>query len=693
MPKASKKPNRKTEKPKNPVGVVQGHPDGFGFVLLEDQQDIYLDKQQMAQVFPGDKVEVSAGREDRRGRIQGRVLEVLERNTSQLVGTYHLERGLGFVRPENRRITLDVVVPPDAAGKAKNGQIVVVDITDQPSAFAAPLGEVTEVLGDAMAPGMEIDVALRSFDIPHEWPDQVIEEADKYGSKVAASAKKQRKDLTHLDFVTIDGEDAKDFDDAVYAEPIKGGGWKLWVAIADVSHYVKPVSTLDKQAHERGTSVYFPNYVVPMLPEVLSNGLCSLRPKVDRLAMVCEMTISAGGDIKKSYFSEAVIRSKARLTYTRVAKVLEEKDQDPQPERAKLKGLAPNIHTLYELYQILLKNREKRGALDFDSVEVRFEFDEQRKIKKVVPIKRNEAHRLIEECMLCANISAARFLAKYEVPALYRVHQPPQDEKLETLRDFLAHLGLRLSLSKKPEPAQFSALISSLKDRPDRQLIQMQILRAQQQAVYQPENEGHFGLAYPEYAHFTSPIRRYPDLLVHRAIRSIIQKNKKLYPYDVAAMKAFGEHCSMTERRAEDASRDVIQWLKCEYLKERVGDQMMARVTTVTQFGMFAELEDIYIDGLIHITTLPKDYYEYDPMALSLVGQDTKRAFNLGDQLCVKIVRVSLEERKIDLILAETAEERDSKPHKRRLKKGKGFRKKPGKSDPKGRKRLSKKRK
>lgn len=647
----------------------------------------------MAQIFPGDKVQAVAGREDRRGRVQGRVLEVIERNTTQLVGTYHFERGLGFVRPENRRVSLDVVVPPDSKGEAKHGQIVVVEIIDQPSTYSPPLGEITEVLGDAMAPGMEIEVALRSFDIPNEWPDAVLEEADKFGTKVASDAKKQRTDLTHLDFVTIDGEDAKDFDDAVYAEPIKGGGWKLWVAIADVSHYVRPNSPLDKQAEERGTSVYFPEYVVPMLPEVLSNGLCSLRPKVDRLAMVCEMNITAKGEIKKFQFSEALIRSKARLTYTRVAKVLEEKNSDEQPERNNLKGLAKNIDTLYELYQVLLKSREKRGALDFDSVEVRFEFDDQRKIKKIVPIKRNDAHRLIEECMLCANISAAKFLAKHEVPALYRVHQPPQDERLENLRDFLAHLGLRLSLSEKPEPAQFSSLISSLKDRPDRQLIETQILRAQQQAMYQPENEGHFGLAYPEYAHFTSPIRRYPDLLVHRAIRSVILKRKKLYPYDMTAMQSFGEHCSMTERRAEDASRDVIQWLKCEYLQEHVGDQMMATVTAVTQFGLFAELADIYIEGLIHITTLPQDYYDYDPMAMSLVGQETKRKFSLGDKVFVRIVRVSLEERKIDLVLADSEEESDSRFRKKRRLKGKGFRKQPGKSGARGKKRTRQKRK
>ena len=689
--KEAKSSRKRRSAVENPVGVVQGHPDGYGFVVLDDQPDVYLDKREMAQAFPGDLVEVTRGREDRRGKYQGRIVEVLEHRTDSIVGRYHLERGLGFVRPENRKIHLDIVVPPDAKGEAKDGQMVVVDITDQPSAYSPPLGVISEVLGDAMAPGMEIEVALRSFDIPHEWPDAVLEEADSFGSRVSPKAKKDRQDLTHLDFVTIDGEDAKDFDDAVYAERTKAG-WTLWVAIADVSHYVKPGSALDQQAEERGTSVYFPEYVVPMLPEVLSNGLCSLRPKVDRLAMVCKMQLSAKGEIKKYQFSEATIRSKARLTYTRVAKVFEEASAEKQPERNKLKGLATHLDTLRDIYQVLLERRKERGALDFDSAEVRFEFDDNRKIKNIVPVQRNDAHRLIEECMLCANICAARFLAEHEIPALYRVHEPPADERLESLRDFLAHMGVRLSLSAKPEPAQFSKLIQSIEGRPDRHLIQMQILRAQQQAVYQPENYGHFGLAYEEYAHFTSPIRRYPDLLVHRAIRSKLARKKQknqLYPYSLEDMQALGTHCSTTERRAEEASRDVIQWLKCEYIKDRVGEQMLATITGVTQFGLFAELEGIYVEGLIHITSLPYDYYEYDPIALCLTGQDTKRTFSLGDRALVTISRVSLEERRVDLVLANTGDNNhhnkktsnrspgsrtDKRPRKERknIKKGRG---------------------
>ena len=676
---------RKSRKVDSPlIGIVQGHPDGFGFVLLEGNDDIYLDNQQMAGVFPGDKVEVVASRTDHRDRVHGRVLEVLERNTSQLVGTYHREHGMGFVRPENRRVNIDISVPSKSTMGARSGEVVVVDIVEQPSEFTPAVGEITEVLGDAMAPGMEVEIAIRSFDLPNAWSDEVIEEADNFGAHVSDSAKQSREDLTHLDFVTIDGADAKDFDDAVYAEAIRGGGWKLWVAIADVSHYVKPGSPLDGAAHERGTSVYFPNFVVPMLPEVLSNGLCSLRPKVDRLAMVCEMNIKADGSIKDFKFREAVIRSKARLTYTRVAKILEERDHDETPERDKLGELTPGIDRLHALYKVLFEKRQRRGAMDFDSAEVAFQFNEERKIEGVVPIVRNDAHRLIEECMLCANICAAQFLQKLKIPGLYRVHLPPEAEKLEALRDYLNNLGLHLSASAVPEPQQFKALMSRLGDRPDRSIIQTQILRSQQQAVYQPENKGHFGLAYPEYAHFTSPIRRYPDLLVHRAIRSIIHSKKrtklvyrpkgmviaeeKQYPYDGATMVELGTHCSSTERRAEEASRDVIQWLKCEYLKDRVGETMKAVVTAVAPFGLFAELTDIHIDGLIHITTLPSDYYDFDPRAMCLVGRDTGRRFSLGNKVLVQIARVSLEERRVDFVLAnadgttDTGRSKDKKP-------------------------------
>jgi len=482
--------------------------------------------------------------------------------------------------------------------------------------------------------------------------------------------------------VTIDGKDARDFDDAVFAEKRKDG-WCLSVAIADVSHYVKPDSALDKEAQERGTSVYFPEYVVPMLPEVLSNGLCSLKPKVDRLALVCEMDINASGRITGFYFSEALIRSHERLTYTQVAKVLDEKRLDEKArsekygenalsERKKLGGLCEHIDQLHELYNVLMLARQKRGAMEFESVEVRFEFDENRKIEKIVPVHRNDAHKLIEECMLCANICAAEFLEKNEIPGLYRVHMPPANEKLAALRDYLSELGLWLGGGEQPTPADFKTLVEVMGDRPDKGIIQTMILRSQQQAVYQAENKGHFGLAYDAYAHFTSPIRRYPDLMVHRAIRSVIrsgkdaahirrvegasvQSTKRNYPYDLEMIQVLGQSCSTFERRAEEATRDVDQWLKCEYLQKHVGDSFMGVVASVTHFGLFVQIVDLYIEGLIHIANLPHDYYEYDSINQLLMGQSSRRTFKTGDKARVQVARVDLDDRKIDLVLTNSS--------------------------------------
>ena len=701
------------------IGVVRALKDGYGFVELQEHENLSLGKQDMRRVFPGDLVEVKAGREDRKGRIQGRILEVVERNTSELVGTFNTESGcygskhgsydsehssygskhgsysskhsFSFVRPSNRRICHDIHIPGKASAGAEHGQLVVVEITEQPDEFAPAYGRIVEVLGDSLSAGMEIQVALRSFDIPHQWPEEVEDEANKLGSFVKASHKKQRLDLRDLPFVTIDGEDARDFDDAVFAEQYKGG-WKLWVAIADVCHYVKPDSALDKEAQDRGTSVYFPEYVVPMLPEVLSNGLCSLKPKVDRLAMVCEMDIDASGQITDFSFAEALIRSRERLTYTRVAKALDEKQLGRQAlaekygdgvpsEREKLGALRGHIDQLYELYKVLFAARQMRGAMEFETVEVRFEFDRNRKIEKIVPVQRNNAHRLIEECMLCANICAAEFLNKNELPGLYRVHMPPANEKLAALRDYLSELGLWLGGGEQPTPADFKKLAEAMADRPDRSVIQTMILRSQQQAVYQPENKGHFGLAYPAYAHFTSPIRRYPDLLVHRAIRSVIRSSaaehksaahirriegapaqaaKRNYPYDLEMIQALGQSCSTFERRAEQATRDVAQWLKCEFLQKHLGDSFMGVVTSVTHFGLFVQIVDFYIEGLIHITNLPHDYYEYDSIKQLLIGQSSRRTFKTGDKARVQVARVDLDERKIELVLTDRSTAKDS---------------------------------
>jgi len=523
---------------------------------------------------------------------------------------------------------------------------------------------------------------LRQFDIPHEWPESVEDEADRLGSTVRTAHKAHRLDLRELPFVTIDGEDARDFDDAVYAEKTSTG-WCLKVAIADVSHYVKPNSALDDEAKNRGTSVYFPEYVVPMLPEVLSNGLCSLKPKVDRLALVCEMQISRSGNITDFQFSEAVIRSHQRLTYTQVAKALvgdrAGERAERETEREHLSDLQVHIDELNALYQVLMAARTKRGAMEFESQEVRFEFNEQRKIQQIVPVKRNDAHRIIEECMLCANICAANFLEKNQVSGLFRVHLPPAGERLAALRSYLSELGLGLGGGDEPTTADYQQLSAQIENRLDKGVIQTMVLRSQQQAVYQPENRGHFGLAYNAYAHFTSPIRRYPDLLVHRAIRSRLrskepsvfvhkvegapaQSIKRNYPYNEEVMETLGVSCSTTERRAEDATRDVAQWLKCEYLQQHLGESFMGVVSSVTKFGLFIQMVDLYVEGLIHIANLPSDYYEYDAATQRLIGRSSKRTFKTGDKAMVQVSRVDLDERQIDLVLTDRPQQAASKP-------------------------------
>ena len=639
---------------------VQGHRDGYGFAQpMEGGDDVYLSARQMRSLFDGDSVLVAVTGLDRRGRPEGKVVEVLERGVSRVVGRYQEESGIGFVLPDNARINQDILIPPKMKGEAQNGQIVTAEITQYPDNRIGAKGRIVEVLGEHLDPGLEIDIAIRSHGIPYEWPDAVLEEASALSEEPAESDKKHRVDLRKLPFVTIDGEDARDFDDAVYCEKRRRGGWRLWVAIADVSHYVGVGSALDKEAIERGNSVYFPERVVPMLPEVLSNGLCSLKPQVDRLAMAVEMSISKQGELLDFRFCEAVIHSHARLTYTRVAEVLEE-GWSPQVEGS----LVPHLQELHKLYGVLRQAREERGAIDFDTVETGIIFDETRKIESIVPVQRNDAHKLIEECMLCANVAAARFFDRHQLPVLYRVHEGPTEEKLENLRAYLGELGLGLRGGQSPSPEDYQRLLEQIQTRDDGQVVQTMLLRSLSQAVYRPDNLGHFGLNYPEYVHFTSPIRRYPDLLVHRAIRSVIQSKvrSKLvqrvrgaasaggdYPYDEAAMVAFGERCSLTERRADDATREVQAWLKCEYLREHVGDEFSGVVSAVTSFGLFVELDDLYIEGLVHVTNLPGDYYRFDHAQQRLVGERTGQSFQLGAPIRVLVASVNLDERKIDL--------------------------------------------
>lgn len=670
-------------------GRVSGHRDGYGFLIPDaGGDDLFLSNAQMKLLFDGDRVLARVTGYDRRGRPEGSIVEVIHRAHETIVGRYFEESGVGFVEADNPKIQQEVLVTPGRTLGAKIGQFVEVKITHWPTKRFQPQGDIIEVIGNYMAPGMEIDVALRSYDIPHVWPEAVEKEAARLRPEVSEKDKEKRIDLRHLPFVTIDGEDARDFDDAVYCEKntsrwkMFAGGWKLYVAIADVSHYVKVGSALDVEAEKRGNSVYFPERVIPMLPEILSNGLCSLNPHVDRLAMVCEMSISKTGQLLDYRFCEAVIHSHARLTYNKVGTILEQPNStEGKALRKEYKVLVPHLKQLYALYQVLLVARHERGAIDFETQETRIIFGADRKIEAIKPTQRNDAHKLIEECMLAANVATADFMQKHEIPALYRVHDGPPEERLEKLRAFLGELGLQLQRTKakdEPTPKDYQMLLESIRERQDFNLIQTVMLRSLSQAVYSAENEGHFGLNYEAYTHFTSPIRRYPDLLIHRAIRSVIRSRldtphvlragaanvpkARIYPYDEAALERLGEQCSMTERRADEATRDVVNWLKCEYMQDRVGEEFDGLITAVTGFGIFVELTDIYVDGLVHVTALPADYYHFDPVHHRLSGERAGRSFRLGDKVRVKVVRVDLDERKIDFELAETAAQKAAHP-------------------------------
>lgn len=622
-------------------GRVEGHRDGHGFLVPDEGgESVFLSSPEMRQVLHGDRASVKVTGRDPRGRPVGEIVDVLERGNRRVVGRLHAEHGVLFLVPEDRRIAQDILVPPAEVGKAKAGQVVTVELVSQPSKHAQPIGRVAEILGNTEDPGMEIEIALRKFDLPYEFSKKALTQTKGLPDTVREEDAAGRKDLRKLPLVTIDGETAKDFDDAVHAVR-EGKGFRLWVAIADVSNYVRHGDSLDADAKERGTSVYFPRRVIPMLPEKLSNGLCSLNPEVDRLAMVCEMAITPKGAVARYEFYPAVIRSQARLTYTEVWKMLSESKATPGRE-----PLLPHLETLHAVFKVLLQARELRGAIDFDSVETRMEFDARGKIARIVPEQRNEAHRLIEECMLAANVCAGDFLVDRGQPVLFRVHDVPAPEKVVMLRAFLAELGLNLDGGDKPRPKDYSELLAKIRQRPDFTLLQTILLRSLKQAVYSPDNAGHFGLAFEAYVHFTSPIRRYPDLLVHRAIKACIA-NKK---YDGIDWEDLGRHCSETERRADDASRDVENWLKCHYMQDRVGEVFEGRVTGVTGFGIFVTLDEYFVDGLVHISELGRDYFQFDQARHVLLGERTGKRYRLADRMKVKLVRVDLETRKMDLV-------------------------------------------
>ncbi|WP_298442077.1 ribonuclease R [uncultured Ferrimonas sp.] len=658
------------------TGTVLGHRDGFGFFRPEDgSDDLYLPEQAMFSVLHGDKVMAQIEQGDRRGRNSARIVRVVEARNPMIVGRYFSDQGIGYVVPDDSRLSQDILIPEEGRNGAREGQVVVAELIKRPAHHTHGIGRVDEVLGNEMQPGMEIEMALRSHDLPHVFSEALLAETAKIADEVTEEDKQGRKDLRNLPLVTIDGEDARDFDDAVYAERKKSGGWRLYVAIADVSHYVRPGMELDREGRARGNSVYFPAQVIPMLPEKLSNGLCSLNPHVDRLCMVAEMTISAAGKLSGYQFYPAVMHSHARLTYTKVAKMLEG-DGDLCAQYAEV---LPHLFELHELYQALDGARQQRGALVLESEETQFIFNEERRIEKIVPRSRNVAHKMIEECMILANVAAGKFVKKNHGEVLYRVHEGPSEQKLLTLRDFLKQQGLELKGGAEPSPLDVQELLLKTRDRGDAELIQTMVLRSMKQAIYSADNIGHFGLALSSYAHFTSPIRRYPDLVLHRVIRYLSAKenNPELplqqlqsdggFGYDAAALAELGEHTSMTERRADDASRDVSDWLKCEFMLDHVGDDFDAVVSSVTSFGLFVRLKSYHIDGLVHISSLANDYYNFDPLRQALVGESSGTRYRLGDQVQVKVVAVKLDDRKIDLALHDGD---NAKPKKKRRSSG-----------------------
>ncbi len=635
-------------------GRVIGHPDGFGFLHPDEGgDDLFLSPREMRRLWHGDRIVARVSGVDRRGRREAAVVEVLERAFENVVGRIQVEAGVAFLLPDNKRIAQQVLITPDRLMGAKDAQMVVVHITDHPEQWRQPIGEVVEILGDHLAPGMATDVAIRAHDIPQEWPEVVKREIASLSAEVPDGAKRGRVDLRNNPLVTIDGADARDFDDAVFCERTKKG-WRLLVAIADVSSYVVPGTALNDEAYKRGTSVYFPDRVVPMLPEVLSNGLCSLNPEVDRLCMAAELYFDAEGILYRSRFFEAVMNSHARLTYDQVGAMLLDGDAELCTQYA---AVLPHLHDLYGLYQLLHAARAERGAIDFDTVETRFRFDDQGKLDAIVPLQRHDAHKVIEECMLAANVAAARHLLRKKMPALYRIHEKPSAEKLADLGQFLAELGLRLEGGADPTAKDYANLLEQVKDRPDFHVIQVVLLRSMMQAVYSDNNVGHFGLAFPAYAHFTSPIRRYPDLMVHRALKHLLTTEPvEAFEYTHQHLAAMGEHCSATERRADDATRDASDTLKCEFMLDKVGDSFDGVISGVNSFGIFVELNGVYVSGLVHITALDYDYFHFDPVGHRLTGDRTGRVYRLGDTLRVKVAAVNIDDRKVDFVLAEKIE-------------------------------------
>ncbi|QEH20470.1 ribonuclease R [Histophilus somni] len=638
-------------------GSVIGHREGYGFLQIEgSKSDWFIPNIQMQKVIHGDFVLAQPNGYDRKGRSEVRIVRVLESRNKHIVGRFFMEEGIGYVVPDDSRINRDILIPNEFRNGARMGQVVVVELKPRTATFTQLVGKIVEILGENMAKGMETEIAIRNHDIPHIFPSAVEKQVRKYTDSVPEEAKQGRRDLRTLPLVTIDGEDARDFDDAVFCQRSGDGGWTLWVAIADVSYYVRLRTALDNEAYQRGNSVYFPNRVVPMLPEILSNGLCSLNPQVDRLCMVCEIRISPQGKMTDYSFYEAVMNSYARLTYTKVAQILAGDELLQQRYHV----LVPHLQELHQVYQALLQARYQRGAIDFETIETKFVFNEMGRIECIEPVERNDAHKIIEECMILANIAAANFMERHQEPALFRIHAGPSQEKLSAFRAFLRECGLTLKGGINPTTADYAQLLAQVRERPDHELIQTMLLRSLSQAVYHPDNIGHFGLALTEYAHFTSPIRRYPDLTLHRSIKYLLAKQQGSkrkttdtggYHYSLEEMDLLGDHCSLTERRADDATREVADWLKCEYMQDHVGDEFDGIISSVTGFGLFVRLDDLFIDGLVHISTLDNDYYQFDSIKQRLIGENSGTTYRLGDKVKIRVEAVSLAQRQVDFVL------------------------------------------
>ena len=642
------------------TGTVSGHRDGFGFVVRDDgeTEDVYLSAREMRPLFDGDRVAIRVKGMDRRGRAEGQLVDVLERGTQQVAGQFIRERGIGLVIPDNSKISHRILIPKDESGGAKHGQMVVVEILDFPTYVEQATGRVVNIIGTPGEKGIATDIAIHSHAIPYKWPDTVREQVQDFGTEVPDSSMDGRTELRNVDLITIDGADARDFDDAVYCMKVENG-WRLLVAIADVANYVSVGSALDKEAIVRGTSVYFPDRVVPMLPEVLSNGLCSLNPKVDRLCMVCDMEVSSSGKVTKATFFEGVMKSKARLTYSQVGDFLSGASKTSVPSE-----LQASVRDLHDLYKAFAKQRRRRGAIEIDLPQTKFKLNEDGEIDRIEVVPRNDAHRLIEECMIAANVEAAKFLKKHKIPGLYRVHPKPDPDRFNDLRLYLVSLGLKVPHPDHVEPRHFTQLIEQVKDRPDSAAITMAMLRSLTHAEYSPANVGHFGLALESYAHFTSPIRRYPDLLVHRAIRHIIRGGKPgKYDYAPKEMERLGAITSAHEKRAEEATRDVEAWLKCQYMEQHLGDEFDGVITGVTNFGVFVQITELMTDGLVHVTSLANDYYKYDAGSQKLVGERSGHTYSLGEEMRIRVERVDMETRKIDF---RPVTETSPKPQKKR---------------------------